>query len=221
MCGISGYVVLDGGATPNERALHRMNEMLVHRGPDEAGHHACAQVGFAMRRLSIIDVEDGHQPVFSLGGEVMVVFNGEIYNHLELRRDLEKKGHSFQSNSDSEILPAMYLQYGADMVEHLNGMFAIALWDFRRNRCFLWRDRFGQKPLYTTVWRGVFYFASEIKSGSWRVSITVSGFKKGYCHMCVGFLVENGRNFSVHRRGALSAWSCSLAPPRPRWLSAV
>ena len=164
MCGISGYVVLNGGATPDEIALHRMNEMLVHRGPDEAGHHACAQVGFAMRRLSIIDVEDGHQPVFSPGGEVMVVFNGEIYNHCELRRGLEMKGHSFKSHSDSEILPAMYIEYGVDMVEHLNGMFAIALWDFRRHRCFLWRDRFGQKPLYTMVWRGVFYFASEIKS---------------------------------------------------------
>ncbi|MDP6506625.1 MAG: asparagine synthase (glutamine-hydrolyzing), partial [Planctomycetota bacterium] len=94
----------------------------------------------------------------------MAVFNGEIYNHQELRRRLEQKGHSFQSRSDSGILPAMYLQHGTDMVDHLNGMFAIALWDFRKKCCFLWRDRFGQKPLYTAVHRNVFYFASEIKA---------------------------------------------------------
>jgi len=164
MCGIAGYVVLDGGHAPPLKTLIKMNEMLAHRGPDDAGLHVDDGVGFAMRRLSIIDLEGGNQPVLSPGGEVMVVFNGEIYNHRELRSRLKRKGHKFRTRSDTEVLPALYLEYGTEMVEHLNGMFAVALWDFRSRTCYLFRDRFGQKPLYTGIHRGVFYFVSEAKA---------------------------------------------------------
>jgi len=141
-----------------------MNSMLAHRGPDDSGCYLGTGFGLAMRRLSIIDVERGRQPVFSPDGQTIVVFNGEIYNHEELKRRLRRKGHKFHTRSDTEVLPALYLEYGSEMVRHLQGMFAIAIWDFRERRLTLFRDRFGQKPLYTAVHRGVFYFASEIKA---------------------------------------------------------
>lgn len=164
MCGIAGYVVLDGGKCPSPDTLPRMNDMLAHRGPDDSGCYLGNGFGLAMRRLSIIDVERGRQPVFSPDGQTIVVFNGEIYNHEELKRRLRKRGHTFHTRSDTEVLPALYLEHGTEMVNHLQGMFAIAIWGFRERKLTLLRDRFGQKPLYTAVHSGAFYFASEIKA---------------------------------------------------------
>ncbi|MBL4889507.1 MAG: asparagine synthase (glutamine-hydrolyzing) [Candidatus Lindowbacteria bacterium] len=174
MCGITGYIQLEGSRAPHKSVLSLMNRMLTHRGPDESGHFVTPYCGFASRRLSIIDVTEGHQPVFSQGREIMAVFNGEIYNHIELRKRLKRKGHKFLSTSDSEIIPAMFLEYGPEMVNHFNGMFAIAIWDFRSNEAWLYRDRFGQKPLFTTIRDGVMYFASEIKA-----LLSIPGYEPG------------------------------------------
>ncbi len=138
--------------------------MLSHRGPDDRGLLADGRAGLAMSRLSIIDIAGGHQPMVSPDREAMVVFNGEIYNHVELRIELESRGWRFRSQSDTEVVLAAYLEYGPGMVDRFNGMFAIAVWDFRGQTCHLYRDRFGKKPLYWAEHGGSIYFASEIKA---------------------------------------------------------
>ncbi len=137
---------------------------IVHRGPDDEGFYADAQVAIGMRRLSIIDIGGGHQPVSNEDGSVWVVFNGEIYNFAELRKDLLARGHVFRTASDTETIVHLYEQHGADCVTHLRGMFAFALWDRRRRRMLIARDRLGIKPLYYAQRGGRLYFASEVKS---------------------------------------------------------
>lgn len=164
MCGIAGFLALNGARAPARLTLERMNDRLAHRGPDERGSWIGDGVGLAARRLSIMDVAEGHQPVFSEDGSVAAVLNGEIYNHPELRALLEKRGHRFPATGDTGIIPAMFQEFGPDMVTHFNGMFAIALWDDRAKTLWIFRDRFGKKPLFTTIHANVFYFASEIKA---------------------------------------------------------
>ena len=147
-----------------EQLLHAMCERLVHRGPDSEGLLVSTGVALGMRRLAIIDLVTGEQPVFNEDHSVAVVLNGEIYNYRELRADLEKRGHSFRSASDTEVLPHLYEEYGQEMVRHLNGMFAFALWDSRRRRLFIARDSFGEKPLYWGVFDNTLIFASEPKA---------------------------------------------------------
>jgi asparagine synthase (glutamine-hydrolysing) len=162
MCGICGLLRPGGDADPS--ALEAMNGALVHRGPDDQGTYVDGPVGLAARRLSIIDLEGGHQPIANEDGTLHVVQNGEIYNHAELRRELEARGHVFRTRCDTEVLVHLYEENGPDFVERLRGMFAIALWDGRRTRLLLARDRFGIKPLYVHRRDGQIAFASELKS---------------------------------------------------------
>src|ERR1041385_926228 len=154
MCGIVGVVDLLGRLV-DPSWIDSMNDLIVHRGPDDSGSYVRGSVGLGMRRLSIIDVAGGHQPVCNEDKSVWVVFNGEIYNHLELRESLEKAGHRFYTNSDTETLVHLYEQYGVDGVSKLRGMFAYALWDERAERLLLARDRVGIKPLYYAVHHGI------------------------------------------------------------------
>src|SRR5690349_20409052 len=166
MCGITGWANLDARARPPEGAdelLRSMCDRMVHRGPDSEGLMTAAGVALGMRRLAIIDLQTGEQPATSEDGQVSVILNGEIYNYRELRADLEQRGHRFRSESDTEVLPHLYEEYGRGMVQHLNGMFAFALWDDRRRRLFVARDRFGEKPLYWGVFDRTLLLASEPK----------------------------------------------------------
>ena len=165
MCGIAGFVDFDGH-DPAEAAarVERMTDAIVHRGPDAGGRYVDGQAALGHRRLSIIDLAAGVQPMGAVGGEVQLVFNGEIYNFLELRRELEGLGQTFATNSDTEVILQAYLAWGDGCVERLAGMFAFALWDRRNRSLLLARDRVGKKPLY--VWRDGqrLAFASELKA---------------------------------------------------------
>src|SRR5690349_11436179 len=166
MCGITGWTTLDSHTPPPEggkELLHAMCERMVHRGPDSEGLFATNGVALGMRRLAIIDLVTGEQPVFNEDKSVAVILNGEIYNYRELRARLEKRGHSFRSASDTEVLPHLYEEYGDNMTRELNGMFAFALWDSKRRRLLIARDRFGEKPLYWGVFDNTLLFASEPK----------------------------------------------------------
>jgi asparagine synthase (glutamine-hydrolysing) len=166
MCGITGWANLDSRTPPPDGArelLHSMCERMVHRGPDSEGLMVSSGVALGIRRLAIIDLVTGEQPAYNEDKSVAVILNGEIYNYRELRQDLEKRGHSFRSVSDTEVLPHLYEEYGEQMVERLNGMFAFALWDSRRRRLFIARDRFGEKPIYWGVFDNTLLFASEPK----------------------------------------------------------
>jgi asparagine synthase (glutamine-hydrolysing) len=163
MCGIIG--IIGSPDRPVDDALLRsMNDALWHRGPDDEGYFVRESVGLGMRRLSIIDVVGGRQPVHNEDKSVWAVFNGEIYNHDELRHDLRRRGHHFYTLSDSETLVHLYEEYGDAGVARLRGMFAYALWDERRSRLFIARDRFGIKPLYYARHDGRLFFASELRA---------------------------------------------------------
>jgi asparagine synthase (glutamine-hydrolysing) len=164
MCGIAGF--LEWGEPTPERVLHAMTRTLAHRGPDGEGFHrdAAAGIGLGHRRLSIIDIAGGAQPLANEDGSVQVIYNGEIYNHLELRGDLEARGHVFRTRTDTEVLVHLYEEDGARLVERLNGMFAFAVWDARRRRLLLARDRIGIKPLYYARLDHRLVFGSELKA---------------------------------------------------------
>src|SRR5919206_2687432 len=163
MCGICGMLALDGGAM-DERAVRSMADALVHRGPDSEGLFADGPVGLAARRLAIIDLARGDQPMRNEDGTVTVVQNGELYEHRRVQAELEGRGHRFTSHCDTEVLPHLYEERGPAFAEGLRGMFAIALWDARERRLLLARDPFGIKPLYYRVAGGVLSFASELKA---------------------------------------------------------
>src|SRR5581483_3542112 len=137
MCGIAG--VATRGSTPARELIRGMCDVMVHRGPDGEGIHLAAGIGLGMRRLAIIDLRTGEQPVANESGSVQVVFNGEIYNYRELRAELVAKGHTFRGQSDSEVIPHLYDEHGPAFLARLNGMFAIALWDSRQRRLLLAR----------------------------------------------------------------------------------
>ncbi len=165
MCGIAGWINLGNKPSPNtsEAVLHAMCERMKHRGPDSEGLWLENEVALGMRRLSIIDLHTGEQPVYSEDKSIVVVMNGELYNFREVREDLEKRGHRFETQTDTEILPHLYEEYGDAMLEHINGMFAFALWDKRKKKLLIARDRFGEKPLYYGVFDNKLIFASELK----------------------------------------------------------
>lgn len=164
MCGIAGFCNLDG-APATIPPLERMTTLIAHRGPDDEGHYVDGPLALGFRRLAIIDLSPaGHQPMSNETGELIIAHNGEIYNFRELRSELEAEGHRFQSRTDTEVAVHAYEQWGPNCVTRFNGMFAFAIWDRRRRRLFLARDRYGIKPLYWYCKNGLFCFASEIKS---------------------------------------------------------
>ncbi len=162
MCGICGWMARP--RAPEKMVLERMASTLIHRGPDEGGFFSDDRVGLAIRRLAIVDLAGGKQPYYSEDGSVVAVFNGEIYNFKTVRGELEKRGHSFTTKADGEVLVHLYEEYGKGLVSHLNGMFACAVWDRKHHKLLLARDRLGIKPLYYGTFKGVFYFASEAKA---------------------------------------------------------
>src|SRR5581483_11294474 len=159
MCGICGFNWADGAL------IERMKGLLVHRGPDDHGSYVAEGISLGHRRLSIVDLsENGRQPLSNEDGSVWITFNGEIYNHPELRQRLQAKGHGFRSRADTESVVHAYEEYGLDFVKQLTGIFALGLWDARRRRLVLARDRLGIKPLYYTLEGTRVRFASEIKA---------------------------------------------------------
>jgi asparagine synthase (glutamine-hydrolysing) len=164
MCGIAGILNLSENSSPEEMELKKMITMLHHRGPDDYGYYTDTSVGLAHARLSIIDLESGHQPIHDGDKNIWIVFNGEIFNYIELREDLVKDGVKFYTHSDTEVIVHLYKKYGLEFVNKLNGQFAIALWDKIRNRLVLARDRAGIDPLFFYKEDSRLYFASEIKS---------------------------------------------------------
>jgi len=161
MCGIAGFLLRDGKA--HDADVRAMCDLIRHRGPDDEGIYTDGNCGIGMRRLSIIDLSTGHQPISNEDGSVWVVFNGEIYNYQQLRKDLIQRGHRFATNSDTETLVHLYEEEGTDGLHRLRGMFAYCIWDSRKRTILLVRDRFGKKPLYYARTPFGFYFASELK----------------------------------------------------------
>lgn len=176
MCGIVGTLNLTPAAEPvREAVLRQMLAMIRHRGPDQFGIYLGGEVGLGNARLSIIDLSTGQQPIANEDGTLWIVFNGEIFNHVELRPELEARGHRFSTHSDTEVILHLYEEYGPACLERLNGQFAFAIWDERQRTLFLARDRLGICPLFYTIASGVLIFASEIKAilADPRVSATI------------------------------------------------
>lgn len=166
MCGINGliYFKQKKSIEENKKLINAMNDAIIHRGPDEEGVYVSKHVMLGMRRLSIIDLSDGHQPIYNEDRSLVTVFNGEIYNYKKLRDQLIGKGHVFKTNSDTETIIHCYEEYGLKCFEKLNGMFAIAIYDIKQKKLILARDRAGEKPLYYSKDNNKFCFASELKS---------------------------------------------------------
>jgi asparagine synthase (glutamine-hydrolysing) len=164
MCGIAGIVSTAGEDRIDPATIHRMCQAMVHRGPDDEGIFVKDAVGFGMRRLSIIDLAGGHQPVFNEDRSVWVVFNGEIYNFPQLRKDLQSRGHRLSTHTDTEVIVHLYEEMGRECVHQLRGMFAFALYDERQRKLLMARDRLGEKPLHYAFDGKRLLFCSEIKS---------------------------------------------------------
>src|ERR1700678_1105297 len=164
MCGIAGILEFGRDARTNAAALREMCRSITHRGPDDDGFYTDGAVGIGMRRLSIVDVVGGHQPLANEDGSLWIVFNGEIYNHLALREQLIARGHHYNTNSDTETVIHLFEEYGADCVQHLRGMFAFAIWNRNTRTLFIARDRLGIKPLYYKLTPERLLFGSEIKA---------------------------------------------------------
>ena len=163
MCGICGIVRIDRG-TVDPGTLKKMNNEIVHRGPDGDGYHFSPGIGLGMRRLAVIDLNTGDQPISNEDKTVWIVFNGEIFNFPELREALMVLGHSFYTQTDTECIVHLYEEYGDDCVHHLRGQFAFALWDLQQERLLVVRDRLGQKPLFYTFQDDRLYFCSELSA---------------------------------------------------------
>lgn len=164
MCGITGKIFFDKERKVDPAVLKKMSDSIQHRGPDDEGFFIDGNVGLGFRRLSIIDLSTGHQPLANEDESIWIIFNGEIYNYQELHDDLVSKGHVFKTKSDTETIVHLYEQYGTDCLQHLRGMFGFAIWDSRKKRLFCARDRFGIKPLYYYTDSEKFVFGSEIKA---------------------------------------------------------
>jgi asparagine synthase (glutamine-hydrolysing) len=164
MCGICGKLEFDPEARVAPHLVKRMADAIVHRGPDDEGFYVKGQIGLGFRRLSIIDLGGGHQPLANENDSVWIIFNGEIYNYQELRAELVSKGHIFRTKSDTEVIVHLYEEYGRDCVQKLRGMFAFAIWDSVRKSLFLARDRVGIKPLYYCLGKNFLSFGSEMKA---------------------------------------------------------
>jgi asparagine synthase (glutamine-hydrolysing) len=187
MCGIAGILNLDGAPVAPE-SLKGMVRMLAHRGPDDTGFHAEHGVGLAHARLSIIDLAGGRQPMCNEDSSLWITFNGEIFNYVELRKELLRKGHRFSTHSDTEVILHLYEEKGEDCVKYLNGQWALAIWNKQRRRLFLSRDRMGVRPLFYTQANNAFIFASEIKATFAHPGVTreidVHGLDEVFTYWC-------------------------------------
>ncbi|MCP4146540.1 MAG: asparagine synthetase B, partial [bacterium] len=164
MCGITGIFNLDGRPV-SIAVIKKMADVIVHRGPDSEGFWTDGFIGFGHRRLSILDLSPaGHQPMMSENGRYVIVYNGEVYNFRNLRMELEAKGYSFRSNTDTEVVLKSFQEWGTESLLRFNGMFAFAIWDKKENRIHLARDRYGIKPLYYYFKGTTLFFGSEIKT---------------------------------------------------------
>ena len=164
MCGICGQYNFGSAAPVQRRDIEAMARAIAHRGPDDEGYYIAGPLGFGFRRLSIIDLAGGHQPMSDQEESVWVIFNGEIYNFPELKRELEGYGHVFRTNSDTEVIIHGYKQWGDDVLNRLNGMFGLAIWDVRKRRLVVARDPFGIKLIYWRVDSGRLFFGSEMRA---------------------------------------------------------
>jgi asparagine synthase (glutamine-hydrolysing) len=223
MCGIVGIVKFDSRETPEETRLKRMRDVLRHRGPDGEGLWLEGPVGLGHRRLSIVDVAGGHQPMANEDGGVWITYNGEIYNHVALRPGLEAKGHRYQTRSDTETILHLYEEEGDACVERLQGMFAFALWDRKRERLLLARDRLGIKPLYYALSDRELVFASEIKAilavMAGRPALNPSAIPE---FLATRFLAGDETFFQGIRKlppGHVFTWSRAAGPRRHRYWS--
>src|SRR3977135_2750577 len=163
MCGICGQFNFASNAPVDPEIIRRMADSISHRGPDDEGYFISGPIGLGFRRLSIIDLNGGHQPLSNEDGSIQIVFNGEIYNYKELRQYLLGRGHIFRTQTDTETIVHLYEELGEACVEKLRGMFAFAIWDERGKSLFLARDRVGIKPLYYSQSQNSIVFASEVK----------------------------------------------------------
>jgi asparagine synthase (glutamine-hydrolysing) len=163
MCGIAGKINFDTNNSADPVLIKKMTDLITHRGPDSEGFYVYKNVGMGFRRLSIIDLNTGDQPISDASGNVTITFNGEIYNYLELKKTLTSKGYSFKTTTDTEVIVNLYLEYGKDCVKHLRGMFAFVIYDKRNNCIFGARDRFGIKPFYYSINNDAFIWGSELK----------------------------------------------------------
>src|SRR5277367_707810 len=164
MCGICGKFVFGANEMVSPELVRAMADTIHHRGPDDEGYYVSGSVGLGFRRLSIIDLQSGHQPLSNEDGTICIVFNGEIYNYQELRAFLLSKGHVFKTQTDTEVIVHLYEELGPQCLQMLRGMFAFAIWDANAKSLFLARDRVGIKPLYYCVTDKSLSFASEIKA---------------------------------------------------------
>jgi asparagine synthase (glutamine-hydrolysing) len=164
MCGICGQFNFEGGAPVASSDIEGMTQTLIHRGPDDDGYYVSGDLGLGFRRLSIIDVSGGHQPMSDSEETVWVIFNGEIYNFRELRQELERRGHRFRTKADTEVLVHGYKEWGTDVFDRLNGMFGVAIWDVKRQRLILARDAMGIKLIYYAIENGTVWFGSEMRA---------------------------------------------------------
>ena len=164
MCGIAGILHFDTARPADDALVRRMTSTLVHRGPDGDGYFVHGGVGLGHRRLSIIDLATGDQPFVSDDKNLALIYNGELYNYLEIRRELKSRGRHFRTESDTEVLLQAYDEWGTDCLSRFNGMWAFALWDQKRQRLFCARDRLGEKPFYYALWNDSFIFGSEMKA---------------------------------------------------------
>jgi len=164
MCGIAGQFNFQRGEPVERETIVRMARSIAHRGPDDEGFFIAGPVGLGFRRLSIIDLASGHQPMSDAEETVWIIFNGEIYNYKELRGELQNKGHQFRTNSDTEVIIHGYKEWGTDVFNHLNGMFGLAIWDVQKERLVLARDAMGIKLIYYKIDNGTLTFGSEIRA---------------------------------------------------------
>src|SRR5438270_11892029 len=164
MCGICGQFNFVRGEPVDQDTIRKMAESIAHRGPDDEGYLFAGPLGFGFRRLSIIDLAGGHQPMSDAEETVWIMLNGEIYNYPELRQQLQGYGHQFRTKSDTEVIVHGYKEWGTEVFNHLNGMFGLAIWDVDKNRLVLARDAMGIKPLYYRIDEGLLFFGSEIRA---------------------------------------------------------
>jgi asparagine synthase (glutamine-hydrolysing) len=201
MCGINGFVSLNKPIDSEKKEVVRikisqMNDLIAHRGPDSEGIYLKDPICFGFRRLSIIDLtENANQPMLGNDEEIVMVFNGEIYNYIEIRDELIKKGYIFKTKSDTEVILNSYLEYGFDCVGKFNGMWAFSIYDFRKNILFCSRDRLGVKPFYYSVNNGSLFFSSELKSLHKVCNLREANLSKIYEYLAYGYRINDGETF--------------------------